>query len=87
MEQVNGRMAMNGWGRQLADAQDMTIYEINGTDYDRIPCEDADPTMICHDCYAKVGQLHVPGCDVERCPACGGQALCCDCYDDDDEEI
>ena len=31
----------------------------------------------CHDCNAKPGKKHKPGCDVERCPACGGQAMQC----------
>lgn len=26
--------------------------------------------MICHDCDAKVGELHQPGCDMERCSLC-----------------
>lgn len=33
----------------------------------------------CHDCYAPKGQLHHPGCDVERCPLCGDQAISCEC--------
>ena len=33
----------------------------------------------CHDCAAVPGEYHVPGCDVEECPACGGQALGCSC--------
>jgi hypothetical protein len=32
----------------------------------------------CHDFGAKVGHYHHPGCDVERCPVCGRQALCCE---------
>lgn len=31
----------------------------------------------CHDCNAAPGELHTNGCDTERCPLCGGQALQC----------
>lgn len=33
----------------------------------------------CHDCAVVKGELHVPGCDVERCPKCGGQFGGCEC--------
>ena len=33
----------------------------------------------CYDCGAAVGRRHGSGCDVERCPDCGGQRVGCDC--------
>jgi hypothetical protein len=32
----------------------------------------------CPDCDAVPGQLHRPGCDVERCPYCGRQMIACE---------
>jgi hypothetical protein len=33
----------------------------------------------CHDCGAQEGEFHKPGCDMERCPFCGGQLISCEC--------
>lgn len=61
---------------------------IGGKVFDRIKCgseEDFDSDMAekerCHDCGAKKGFYHHWGCDAERCPACGGQLISCDCED------
>lgn len=37
------------------------------------------PTSSCGDCGVARGDVHHPGCDMERCPGCGGQLLACGC--------
>jgi hypothetical protein len=55
-------------------------------DYDRIlngqeKWVEGMEQRVCHDCNAKPGQYHHPGCDVERCPRCGGQMISCFCHE------
>lgn len=50
-----------------------------GDPYD--PYAGAKPGTRCGDCNALIGHYHHPGCDMERCPVCHGQALGCDCLD------
>jgi hypothetical protein len=42
---------------------------------------DYTPKGRCHDCDAKPGSAHHPGCDMEVCPRCGGQAIGCECLE------
>ena len=38
----------------------------------------------CRDCGTPLGGIHHPGCCMERCPACHGQAIGCDCLTEPD---
>lgn len=40
----------------------------------------------CRDCGVLPGTLHQAGCDIERCPKCGGQYFACGCDDSPDSE-
>jgi hypothetical protein len=57
----------------------MSMIQIDGEAYTRIPAgsgkgHDAGD---CFECGAATGELHADGCDVERCPCCGGQLVRC----------
>jgi hypothetical protein len=58
----------------VAKAQEMQTY---GETFKRTPWGgDGD----CEDCFVARGQLHIPGCDMEPCPKCGGQVITCGCF-------
>ena len=40
------------------------------------------PPANCGDCFSPLGGVHHPGCDMECCPMCMGQALMCGHFDD-----
>lgn len=85
-----GQRVIEGWPEALAAAQEETSVLINGKEYSRIRYgdehEDWNAAEVpCHDCLAVKGEYHVWECDVEECPACGGQMISCDCGGDDDE--
>lgn len=66
------------WKKRIAEAQKISTYLIGRHRYDRIPHEGYEGEG-CGDCAVKPDQLHVPGCDIEQCPKCGGQAIGCEC--------
>jgi hypothetical protein len=83
----NGIEMVEGWPERIQQAQKILEYSIEGVVYPRVRygAETDDwgaDRMPCHDCKVLQGQLHVPSYDVEQCPACGGQALGCDCEHD-----
>ena len=72
--------------QEIDAAQLQLTISIGGIERQRIRYgEEADDwgadRQPCHDCGAIKGQLHVFGCDVERCPVCGGQVIFCECND------
>ncbi|MBS0370941.1 MAG: hypothetical protein JSS57_17295 [Proteobacteria bacterium] len=86
----NGMAVIEGWPEKVESAQRETTYIIGGKNYPRVAYGNEEEDWgadngPCHDCAVIKGQLHVPGCDVERCPVCGGQAMCCDCEYEGDE--
>ena len=64
-------------------------FSIGGQDYDRVRYGEGEDDLAfpkCDDCGVKRGAIHQIGCDLEPCPRCGGQAITCDCFYDDDRE-
>lgn len=82
---------VEGWPERVQEAQTILTASISSVEHTRIrygdEADDCGADRVpCHDCAVLKGQQHVPGCDVERCPACGCQRLSCDCDYDEDVE-
>jgi hypothetical protein len=84
----NGMRVAKDWPEKVAAAQLEPTVPLRGLERPRIrygdePEDWGADRQPCHDCAVVKGQFHVAGCDVERCPLCGGQLIGCEC---DDEE-
>jgi hypothetical protein len=82
--EFRGQRVRADWPEQLREAQLLTIVRPNGVEMPRVRYGDEPDDWgadrgPCHDCAAIKGEFHGPGCDVERCPSCGGQIYGCDC--------
>lgn len=71
------------WPEKIRAAQRETTLVIGGQTFQRIPYG-REPGMRgtrreCHDCSVISGELHVRGCDMERCPSCRQQLITCLC--------
>jgi hypothetical protein len=87
-----GMRVIPEWPKRLREAQLETACRPNGVEMARVRYGDevrgwGSAGRPCHDCAAIKGEYHVPGCDAEECPACGGQLwFGCECGWPDDEE-
>ena len=67
--------------QEMSEEHESCTYDvivIEGKGYKR-NTEYHDVNKYCHDCGILNGGVHHMGCDMERCPICDGQMICCDC--------
>ena len=75
------------WHGEKMPKKNPVQFVINGQEFERVlygKAADDMETPRCDDCGVARGNLHEIGCDLEPCPRCGGQAITCDCFYEDD---
>lgn len=82
---------VEGWPEKIIAAQEILSLSLDGRAIPRIRYGDEHSDWgairhVCGDCAVLKSELHVPGCDVEECPSCGGQLITCDCPFDERAE-
>jgi hypothetical protein len=82
----------NAFPKEMLEAQYIVEYIIGDEDFPRIKYGNEKYNGVrhtmerCGDCLIKLGEYHVPGCDWEQCPKCLGQAIGCDCEQNEESE-
>ena len=81
--EFRGDQVASFWPEKLQRSQSITHYfaRLPRIRYGEESHDWQADEVSCHDCAAVKGEYHVPGCDVEECPVCRGQALSCDCIE------
>ena len=83
-------MAVCTWcDQEMRDTVSCTVatWHLAGRPVERTRNRGRWATDRCGDCGAPRNGYHHPGCDLERCPLCRGQALSCGCRFDEDGPI